>query len=178
MQRFQQCTRSYVTTTMLALTLLVGFSGMAFADEDKTSMNVATVDVNVATAKQLEKLPGIGKTLAKRIISYRSSHGGFKSVQELVKVNGIGKATLAEIEELISTGHMSEGSMSEGSMSEGSMSEGSMSEGSMSEGSMSEGSMSEGSMSEGSMSEGSMSEGSMSEGHMSEGSMSEEPMSE
>jgi len=102
MQRFQQCTQSSMATGMLALMLLIGFSGMAFAGEDTTSD--ALINVNAATAKQLEKLPGIGKELAKRIVSYRTSNGPFNSVRELVKVRGIGKETLAKIEDLVSTG--------------------------------------------------------------------------
>ncbi len=102
MKGFQQCTQSYMATGMLALMLLIGFSGMAFAGEDTTSD--ALINVNTATAKQLEKLPGIGKELAKRIVSYRTSNGPFNSVRELVKVRGIGKETLAKIEDLVSTG--------------------------------------------------------------------------
>jgi len=174
MQRFQQCTQSYMATGMLALMLLIGFSGAAFAAEDTTSD--ALINVNAATAKQLEKLPGIGKELAKRIVSYRTSNGPFSSVRELVKVRGIGKETLAKIEDLVSTGPSARGSMSgaRGSMSDakGSMSD---AKGSMSD---AEGSMSDakGSMSD---AEGSMSgaKGSMSD---AKGSMSdaEESMSD
>lgn len=102
MQRFQQCTQSYMATGMLALMLIIGVSGVAFAGEDTASD--ALINVNAATAKQLEKLPGIGKELAKRIVSYRTSNGPFNSVRELVKVRGIGKETLAKIEDLVSTG--------------------------------------------------------------------------
>ena len=97
MRQFQQFTRSYVTISMLTLMLLVGFSGMGFANENK-------VDVNAATTKQLKTLPGIGKELAQRIVNYRTSNGEFKSVQELVQVRGIGKNTLAKMEERLTIG--------------------------------------------------------------------------
>ena len=106
MKHFQQLSRSYVTISMLTLMLFVGFSGMGFANENK-------VDVNVATTKQLETLPGIGKELAKRIVSYRTSNGEFKSVQELVQVRGIGKATLAKIEERLIMGTSTQALMPE-----------------------------------------------------------------
>lgn len=62
------------------------------------------VNINTATAKELEKLPGIGKVSAQRIIEYREANGGFKSVQELDKVQGIGKATLEKLRDLVTIG--------------------------------------------------------------------------
>ena len=57
----------------------------------------ATVNVNTATAEQLETLPGIGEVLAAAIVAYREEHGPFASVDQLVDVSGIGDATLDEI---------------------------------------------------------------------------------
>jgi competence protein ComEA len=57
----------------------------------------ALVNVNTATIDQLESLPGIGPTLAQRIIDYREEHGPFRSVDELLNVSGIGDQTLAEL---------------------------------------------------------------------------------
>lgn len=48
------------------------------------------LDLNAATAEQLEELPGIGPVLAQRITEYRTEHGGFGSVSELDEVSGIG----------------------------------------------------------------------------------------
>jgi competence protein ComEA len=57
----------------------------------------ALVNVNTATIDQLESLPGIGPTLAQRIVDYREGHGPFRSVDELLNVSGIGDQTLAEL---------------------------------------------------------------------------------
>lgn len=55
------------------------------------------VSINTATAAQLEELPGVGPVTAEAIISFRTEHGAFSSVEELLDVSGIGEATLAEI---------------------------------------------------------------------------------
>jgi competence protein ComEA len=59
------------------------------------------VNVNTATAEQLETLPGIGEVLAATIIQYREEHGPFTSVDQLLDVSGIGEVTLEEIRELV-----------------------------------------------------------------------------
>ena len=58
-----------------------------------------TININTATASELEKLPGIGPALAQRIVEYRDSHGPFASVDSLTDVPGIGKAKLEGLRE-------------------------------------------------------------------------------
>ncbi|EGF53804.1 ComEA family DNA-binding protein [Actinomyces sp. oral taxon 170] len=58
-----------------------------------------TVNINTASASELEKLPGIGPALAQRIVEYRDSHGPFASVDALTDVPGIGKAKLEALRE-------------------------------------------------------------------------------
>ncbi|RPF33434.1 competence protein ComEA [Streptomyces sp. TLI_185] len=53
----------------------------------------APVPLNTATVDQLDTLPGVGPVLAQHIVDYRTQHGGFRSVDELREVNGIGDAT-------------------------------------------------------------------------------------
>lgn len=59
------------------------------------------LNLNTATAAQLETLPGIGPALAQRIIDYRTAHGPFTSVGQLREVPGIGEARFAELEPLV-----------------------------------------------------------------------------
>jgi competence protein ComEA len=61
----------------------------------------AKVNINTATATQLEALPGIGKVKAGNIVSYREKNGLFKSIEELTNVNGIGEKTLEGIKDLV-----------------------------------------------------------------------------
>lgn len=62
---------------------------------------VALINLNTATVEELDSLPGIGPAIAKRIIDYRESAGGFKDVEQITEVSGIGEATLAKIKDLI-----------------------------------------------------------------------------
>ena len=59
------------------------------------------VDLNTATAEQLEALPGVGPATSKAILAYRSSHGRFRSVTELLEVPGIGPAKLEALRPLV-----------------------------------------------------------------------------
>jgi competence protein ComEA len=59
------------------------------------------VDLNTATLAQLDGLPGIGPALAQRIIDYRTAHDGFRSVDELREVSGIGEAKFSQIKDLV-----------------------------------------------------------------------------
>jgi competence protein ComEA len=59
------------------------------------------VNLNTATAPELDALPGIGPVLAGRIVDYRTAEGPFTSVDQLDDVPGIGPAIAAELVELV-----------------------------------------------------------------------------
>ncbi|HEY8479143.1 MAG TPA: helix-hairpin-helix domain-containing protein, partial [Spirillospora sp.] len=58
-------------------------------------------DLNTATVEQLDDLPGVGPVLAERIVEYRTRHGGFRSVEQLQDVSGIGARRYAELKPLV-----------------------------------------------------------------------------
>lgn len=62
------------------------------------------LDINTATAEQLEDLMGIGPVLAQAIVDYRTEHGPFSSVDELLEVSGIGQGKLAGFEDQVTVG--------------------------------------------------------------------------
>lgn len=55
------------------------------------------LDLNAATAEELDRLPGIGEVLAGRIIQYRTANGPFQSLEELLNVEGIGEKIFSDI---------------------------------------------------------------------------------
>ena len=59
------------------------------------------LDLNMATAEELMRLPGIGEVLAERILAYREETGGFSDPEELLKIKGIGEATLEELHPIV-----------------------------------------------------------------------------
>jgi competence protein ComEA len=61
----------------------------------------ALVDLNTATAEQLDTLPGVGPATAEAIIAYRTEQGPFTSVDELLEVRGIGDAKLADLRDRV-----------------------------------------------------------------------------
>jgi competence protein ComEA len=61
----------------------------------------APLDLNTATADELDALPGIGPVTAQKIIAYRTAHGPFHAVDELQGVSGIGPAKMAQLKGLV-----------------------------------------------------------------------------
>ena len=65
------------------------------------STSVLQVSVNSGTKEELMMISGIGKVTAQNIIDYRNQHGLFQSIDDLIKVKGIGEKTLAKIREFL-----------------------------------------------------------------------------
>ncbi len=61
-----------------------------------------TLNLNAATVDQLETLPGIGRKTAERIIEYRTKNGGFKRIEDLMNVKGIGEKSFLKLKPLVS----------------------------------------------------------------------------
>ena len=72
----------------------------ATSDSDTSTL----IDVNTATAEELEALPNIGPVLAQRIVAYREEHGPFQRVDQLMAVERIGPATYEAIHHLVTVG--------------------------------------------------------------------------
>lgn len=70
-----------------------GSSAATTADSD----NGGLININTATQEELETLPSIGEVRAQAIITYREEHGGFRTIDELKEVSGIGDKIFADI---------------------------------------------------------------------------------
>ena len=75
--------------------------GAAGAGTGGATLGGAKPSLATATVEQLEELDGIGPTLAERIVEYRDSHGGFRSIGELREVEGIGEKRFESLREAL-----------------------------------------------------------------------------
>jgi competence protein ComEA len=73
----------------------------AAASAGATPSATAPLDLNTASAEQLDALPGVGPATAQKIIDYRQAHGPFRSIDELEGVPGIGPSKLAQLKGLV-----------------------------------------------------------------------------
>jgi competence protein ComEA len=62
---------------------------------------VLVLHLNTATVEQLERLPGVGPALAKRIVAFRDKKGGFKRIEELLAVPGVSEKKWKAIREYL-----------------------------------------------------------------------------
>jgi competence protein ComEA len=89
----------------LAVSLILGlifFSLLPLYAQSKPESE--KININTASAADLDKLPRIGPKVAQRIIDYRKEHGPFKKIEEIMKVKGIGEKTFARLKDLITVG--------------------------------------------------------------------------
>ena len=93
---------------LLASVLVLG-AGAAVAQQAGTDTNKATkasnpapVNLNAASAAELESLPGIGPALAARIVEHRQKNGAFKKIEDLMNVKGIGEKQFLKLKPLLS----------------------------------------------------------------------------
>jgi competence protein ComEA len=89
--------RKLIATALSAV--LLGASLAAAAQEQ-----APRVDVNRATVQELETLPQVGPVLAQRIVEFREKHGPYKTVEDLIKVQGVGEKLLARLRDRVTVG--------------------------------------------------------------------------
>lgn len=96
-----------ITAILMTLALIVPAGG-ALAQEKESAPAQKTpaavgglINLNSATSAQLEALPGIGAKTAERIVDYRQKNGGFKKVEDLMNVRGVGEKSFLKLKPLI-----------------------------------------------------------------------------
>ena len=76
----------------------------AASPQQVTAPDTKLVNINTATADQLQALAGIGPSIAKRIVEYRQQHGGFEQVEDLLLVRGIGEKKFLQLKAQVTVG--------------------------------------------------------------------------
>lgn len=89
---------SSVSSSAKATRKAASSKSAAVTETTRTVCDVSTpMNLNTATAEELQVLPGIGEILAQRIVAYREQIGGFRNLEQLLEVNGIGTVKYAKI---------------------------------------------------------------------------------
>lgn len=86
------------TAALILFVVGLFLGSMAFAENNSGQ---GTIDLNAATVKELAALPGIGKKKAQSIVDYRAENGKFESVDEIRKIDGIGKKIFSKIRDRV-----------------------------------------------------------------------------
>jgi competence protein ComEA len=94
------------------LCLLFGYAAAASPQRKPSASSAAkaaaapgtVVNLNTASVTQIATLPGIGDKAAQLIVEYREKNGGFKKIEELMNVKGIGEKSFLKLKPLISVG--------------------------------------------------------------------------
>lgn len=81
-----------------------GLAASTAPEQDGGESGGALVNINTASATELEELSGVGPVTAEAIIEWRTSNGGFQSVDQLLEVDGIGEKTLADLSPHVTVG--------------------------------------------------------------------------
>ncbi len=96
-----------MTRIMIAAIAAIALSAAAAGAQGRataakaTATAVAPVNLNTATMDQLATIPGIGVKTAERIIAYREKNGGFKKIEDLMNVSGVGEKSFLKMKPLI-----------------------------------------------------------------------------
>ena len=84
---------------VLCLGLAIGPVSLPAQQSDSKTVSPDKVNLNTATAEQLESLPGIGPAAAKNILEYRKKAGKFNRIEEIINIKGIGEKKFLKIKD-------------------------------------------------------------------------------
>lgn len=99
---FRHCLPALVIVSLFAAAPHAVAAQSARRASAKTAATVGIVNINTASASDLEALPGIGAKTAARIVDYRQKNGPFKKVEELMNVRGVGEKNFLKLKPQIS----------------------------------------------------------------------------
>jgi competence protein ComEA len=96
--------RNMLAAAAMVIVMMSGGVGLVIAAQEggrAASAAQAVINLNAATTADLQKLPGVGAAMAARILEYRQKSGGFKKIEELMNVKGIGEKNFLKLKSLV-----------------------------------------------------------------------------
>jgi competence protein ComEA len=94
---FRQCLSALAIVSLFAAAPCAAIAQTTSRAAAKASTTAGIVNINTASAADLEALPGIGAKTAARIIEYRQKNGPFKKIEELMNVRGVGEKNFLKL---------------------------------------------------------------------------------
>lgn len=107
MKQFRFTAKPVTSRALLIMTLMTCGSCGRLPRSNTAPPNVRRTEalfhlnINTASARELEELPGVGKVIAERIVAYREQYGRFRRPEELLMVNGVSDKKFRELQAMI-----------------------------------------------------------------------------
>ncbi len=89
---------------LFLLPCIIIFFSLALAADSIATNEKELININTASAEELQALPGIGPSISKRIVAFREENGPYKKIEDIMKVKGIGEKSFQKIKHLITVG--------------------------------------------------------------------------
>ena len=106
---FRQCLPALLIVSLFAAAPKASVAQTPHSGGAKAAATTGVVNINTASAAELEGLPGVGAKTAARIVEYRQKNGPFKKIEELMNVQGIGEKSFLKLKPQITVGKAEDG---------------------------------------------------------------------
>jgi competence protein ComEA len=108
---FRYCLPALVLVSLFAAAPHASAQSASRSSAKTSTATTSIVNINTASAAELDALPGIGAKMAERIVEYRQKNGPFKKVEDLMNVRGVGEKNFLKLKPQITVGTRGEGAV-------------------------------------------------------------------